>query len=110
MAAAAVQRDRTLAEHPGFKPQYVDGDYFSCLENGPTGFEVNQEAADENGRVVFDVRLWEIYQNETYECMERVVTVSEAGRWVVEDIISPEGSGNQPEYRLSELLPAEPAR
>ena len=110
MAAAALERDRMIAEHPGAKPPHVEGDRFSGFENGPTGFEVKRRIASENGRVVFEVRLWEVYRDETYEHAERVVAAREAGRWVVEDIIFSGEPDGQPDHRLSDSLPSESAQ
>lgn len=50
---ARHQRDQAMAAHPDEKPPFVDGDLFSSLFEGPTGFEIGMPIRidEENQRV-----------------------------------------------------------
>lgn len=50
---ARHQRDQAIAAHPDEKPPFVEGDFFSSLFEGPTGFEIGVPVRidEENQRV-----------------------------------------------------------
>lgn len=50
---ARHQRDQAIAAHPDEKPPFVEGDMFSSLFEGPTGFEIGMPLRidEENQRV-----------------------------------------------------------
>lgn len=82
---ARRRRDADRAEAPAEKPAFAEGDLFSSLFEGPTSYQVGvDEVTGEVHRV--SVQLAYDLQQPVVSWTDKVVVVSEAGKWVVADV------------------------
>lgn len=86
LKAARMLHDRERARFPDEKPPFNDGDLFSSLFEGPTGFVV--------GTPIRSGATWRVpvalsYQaaGSTTDWTDTVVVARESGQWVVTDVI-----------------------
>jgi hypothetical protein len=85
LAAARALSETEARQSPDEKPPFVEGDLFSSLFEGPTGFRIlgtDAAAGRRNVRIEFTYAGAVPAERWT----ERVVTVREDGRWVVTDV------------------------
>jgi len=98
-------RDQAIVAHPDEKPPFVEGDLFSSLFEGPTGFEIGMPVRlnDENQRVPV-VFSNVIPGQQPVRWTDYAVMVHEESGWKLDDV----EYGGQWEFathgRLSEML------
>jgi len=89
LAQAAEAERRHTERTNNTEPPYLQGDIFSSLFEGATGYEIGKCEADGEAltaTVVCDVRLVHDAEDEPVQWTDRAVLVSGNGRWMVEDI------------------------
>ncbi|MBX3496318.1 MAG: hypothetical protein KF769_08760 [Parvibaculum sp.] len=88
--AQAAEAERRHTERTNnSEPPYLQGDIFSSLFEGATGYEIGKCEDDEEAlaaTVVCDVMLVHDTEDEPVQWTDRVVLVSDNGRWMVDDI------------------------
>ena len=88
--AQAAEAERRHTERTNnSEPPYLQGDIFSSLFEGATGYEIGKcetDAAALTATVVCDVMLAHEAGDEPVQWTDRVVLVSDNGRWMVDDI------------------------
>lgn len=95
LIAQAAEAERRHTERTNNEePPYMEGDIFSSLFEGPTGYEIGPCAEQqENGDISMrcDVMLVHDAENEPVQWTDRVVLVAsgtpEERRWLVDDIL-----------------------
>ncbi|MEQ8281280.1 MAG: hypothetical protein RIC04_00425 [Parvibaculum sp.] len=88
-AQAAEAERRHAARTGNSEPPYLQGDIFSSLFEGATGYEIGKCETDEKAltaTVICDVLLVHDTEDEPVQWTDRVVLVSDNGRWMVDDI------------------------
>jgi len=105
IAGAARKRDAAIAAHPDEKPPFVDGDLFSTVYEGPTGYRIGQRTVSGPDRESFDVELsLKEPMTEESRWTDRALLLREDGQWKLDDI----EYGGQFDFgqrgRLSDLL------
>ncbi|MBV9496742.1 MAG: DUF3828 domain-containing protein [Acidobacteria bacterium] len=89
--------------HPGDKPPFVDGDYFTSVFEGPTSFQIakTEPAADGSGGTVVVQFL-----SEGMSWNDTVIVTRENERFVIDDIAFSGAGEFNPPGRLLERLKA----
>lgn len=83
MLRALKERDEAIAAHPDEKPPYVDGDMFSSLFEGPTGFAVG--ASPDPAKLPVTFTNSQPGQEATH-WTDTVLLVKEDGAWKIDDV------------------------
>jgi len=83
---ARLLHDAQAAANPDEKPAFADGDLFSSLFEGPTGFAVLANASEDSGLRV-PVELRDDRASPSVSWTDTVVVQAEEGRLVVADIV-----------------------
>lgn len=86
MAPAARERDRMIAEEPGLKPPYIEGDLFSSLDDGLTGFELGKRSVLGPDRERFEIESVYADSEVSLRRRNRALMVREDGRWKLDDV------------------------
>lgn len=86
--AARAQQARFQREHPGEKPPFIEGDLFSSLFEGPTGFEVGAvERSGDRARASMNFSHVDTPSpGQTFRWRDDVLLVREQGQWRVDDV------------------------
>ena len=82
----AIERDKFIAQDTDMKPPYVDGDMFTSLFEGPTGFKVLRQVRKTPDRVRFDIGLEYKDRTGSSNWVDHAIAIREGGRWVIDDI------------------------
>ncbi|MDO8839976.1 MAG: hypothetical protein Q7V31_13715 [Parvibaculum sp.] len=85
LAQAAEAERRHTERTDNSEPPYLQGDIFSSLFEGATGYEIGKCEAD-GETVACDVLLVHDAPEQPVQWTDRVVLVSANGRWAVDDI------------------------
>ncbi|MGO1071293.1 hypothetical protein [Lysobacter sp. CA199] len=108
MEPAARERDRMIAQEPGLKPPYIEGDMFSGLADGVTGFELGKRSVLGPGRESFEIEFVCVDSDVTVRRNNRASMVREDGRWKLDDVeygeIDPGDGDFVAQGRLSDSL------
>lgn len=104
LIAQAAEAERRHSERTAnSEPPYLQGDIFSSLFEGATGFEIGKcEAEDET--VACDVLLVHDASDQPVQWTDRVVLVASGGRWAVDDIVYGGDWDFAPKGTLQQLL------
>ncbi|WP_141233523.1 hypothetical protein ABU614_01560 [Lysobacter firmicutimachus] len=88
IAGAARERDAAIAAHPDEKPPFVDGDLFSSLYEGPTGYRIGARTVSGPDRESFEIELSyrEPPSSEVSRWTDRALLLREDGQWKLDDI------------------------
>ncbi|WP_139178823.1 hypothetical protein PRJ39_07095 [Lysobacter enzymogenes] len=86
MAPAARERDRMIAEQPGLKPPYLEGDMFTGLGEGATGYRVGARTALGPGRERVELEFVYDRSEPPVRWRGRALMLREDGRWKLDDV------------------------
>lgn len=106
----AIERDKFIAQDTDMKPPYVDGDMFTSLFEGPTGFKVLRQIPESPDRVRFDIQLEYKDRTGSSNWVDHAIAIRENERWVIDDIEYGGDWDFATHGRLSEQLPAKEAK
>lgn len=82
---AGALRDREAAAAPDEKPPFADGDLFSSLFEGPTGFRiVDEQAQGDRHRIA--VRFTSTHGGESVGWQDTIVVVPDDGEHAIDDV------------------------
>lgn len=87
--AARAEQQAFMTQNPGEKPPWIEGDLFSSLFEGPTGFMVGAAAGDAGGtRVSIRFTFTDPEDSEaTVAWEDAVILREEGGRWLIDDVL-----------------------
>ena len=98
--SAALDTQRAfIKEHPGEKPPFIDGDYFSSNFEGPASVEILRTSRDKDR---WNVRVRFRYESVSWE--DVIVLTQARGRYVIDDVIYGGAGDFNPPGRLSDRL------
>lgn len=84
--SAGAVRDAATTAYPDEKPPFAEGDLFTSLHEGPTGFTLEREVAAAGGYRI-PVRFRDERPSPRFEWTDTVVVREEGGRLVVGDVV-----------------------
>ncbi|QWF15914.1 hypothetical protein [Lysobacter capsici] len=87
IAEATGYRDAFAAAHPGDKPPYGDGDLFTSLFEGPTGYRLGKRTVLAPDRESIEVELtYSEPRTPDTHWTDRALMLREDGQWKLDDI------------------------
>ncbi|QWF15913.1 DUF3828 domain-containing protein [Lysobacter capsici] len=86
MAPAARERDRMIAEAPGMKPPYIEGDFFTSRDDGVTAFKLGKHIVRAADLESFEIEFSYAEPAGTSRWTDRVQMRREDGRWKLDDV------------------------
>lgn len=88
IAGATRERDAAIAAHPDEKPPFVDGDVFSSLFEGPTGYAIGPRTvlAADRERIEIELTHQEPRTPGITRWSDHALMVREDGQWKLDDI------------------------
>jgi hypothetical protein len=86
VAAARKVQERQRAEHPDEKPDWIEGDFFGSLFEGPDWHRVGGAVVDGEGRAEVSVACSHSEGGSTVRWSDKFILVREAGAWRIDDV------------------------
>lgn len=86
MAPAARERDRTIAQEPGAKPPYIEGDFFTSGDDGVTTFELGKHVVRAVDLESFEIEFSYNEPGGISRWTDRVQMLRQDGRWKLDDV------------------------
>ncbi|QWP78788.1 hypothetical protein J5226_10510 [Lysobacter sp. K5869] len=87
MAPAARERDRTIAQTPDLKPPYIEGDMFTGLSEGATGYKLGKRNALGPDRESVDLEfVYDDGSGPPTRWRGRAQMVREDGSWKLDEV------------------------
>lgn len=86
MAPAARERDRVIAQAPGVKPPYIEGDFFTSRDDGVTTFKLGKHIVRTADLESFEIEFSYTEPSGTSRWTDRVQMLREDGRWKLDDV------------------------
>jgi hypothetical protein len=86
MAPAARERDRMIAQEPGLKPPYIEGDLFTSAFEGASAFKLGKRSVLGPDRESFEIELSYTQAGAGSHWKDRVQMLREDGRWKLDDV------------------------
>lgn len=85
---AGARREAAIAAHPDEKPPFDDGDLFSSLFEGPTGYALGERRvlAPERERIAVALTYHDAQTAEDARWTDHALMLREDGRWTLDDI------------------------